>query len=100
MREKSSVGKVVIDEIAEYIQESYPNNESGIVYCFSRKECEQVRVIPTCVTFNIFMTAFYYFERVKEFVSSNLDIKKCGCWLIALLDVWFVPILWGLLIYV
>jgi len=40
--EKSSIGKVVIDEIANFISESYPNNESGIVYCFSRKECEQV----------------------------------------------------------
>ncbi|KAM7490721.1 hypothetical protein LguiA_033642 [Lonicera macranthoides] len=42
VREKSSVGKVVIDEIAEFIQTSYPNKESGIVYCFSRRECEQV----------------------------------------------------------
>lgn len=41
--EKSSVGKVVIDEIANFITESYPNKESGIVYCFSRKECEQLR---------------------------------------------------------
>ncbi|KAK6137191.1 hypothetical protein DH2020_029070 [Rehmannia glutinosa] len=44
VREKSSVGKAVIDGIAEYIQTSYPNNESGIVYCFTRKECEQVCV--------------------------------------------------------
>ncbi|KAJ6695717.1 DNA HELICASE RECQ FAMILY MEMBER [Salix koriyanagi] len=42
VRSKSSIGKVVVDEIAEFIQESYPNSESGIVYCFSRKECEQV----------------------------------------------------------
>ncbi|KAJ0970926.1 hypothetical protein J5N97_018885 [Dioscorea zingiberensis] len=40
--EKSSIGKVVIDEIADFINGSYPNKESGIVYCFSRKECEQV----------------------------------------------------------
>lgn len=42
VREKPSVGKMVIDEIAEFIQHSYPNSESGIVYCFSRRECEQV----------------------------------------------------------
>ncbi|XVE53924.1 hypothetical protein DITRI_Ditri03aG0041000 [Diplodiscus trichospermus] len=42
VREKSSVGKVVIDEIADYIKESYPNKESGIIYCFSKKDCEQV----------------------------------------------------------
>ncbi|CAA7061241.1 unnamed protein product [Microthlaspi erraticum] len=42
VREKSPVGKVVVDEIAEFIRESYSNNESGIVYCFSRKECEQI----------------------------------------------------------
>ncbi|XP_074270331.1 ATP-dependent DNA helicase Q-like 2 [Silene latifolia] len=42
VREKSSVAKVVVDEIAEFIKGSYPNSESGIVYCFSRKECEQV----------------------------------------------------------
>ncbi|KAJ3681596.1 hypothetical protein LUZ60_014169 [Juncus effusus] len=40
--EKSSVAKVVIEEISDFIKENYSNNESGIVYCFSRKECEQV----------------------------------------------------------
>lgn len=45
VREKSSVGKVVVDEIAEFISGSYPNKESGIVYCFSRKECEQVSYV-------------------------------------------------------
>ncbi|RAL52290.1 hypothetical protein DM860_016139 [Cuscuta australis] len=42
VREKSSIGKTAIDEIAEFVKGSYPNNESGIVYCFSRKECEQI----------------------------------------------------------
>ncbi|XP_074588165.1 ATP-dependent DNA helicase Q-like 2 isoform X3 [Curcuma longa] len=42
VREKSSVGKVVIDEIADLIRDTYSKNDSGIVYCFSRKECEQV----------------------------------------------------------
>ncbi|KAG0498714.1 hypothetical protein HPP92_003405 [Vanilla planifolia] len=42
VQEKSSVGKVVIEQIAEYIRSSYCNKESGIIYCFSRKECEQV----------------------------------------------------------
>ncbi|ERN15693.1 mediator of RNA polymerase II transcription subunit 34 [Amborella trichopoda] len=42
VREKSSAAKVVIDEVTDFICGSYPNKESGIVYCFTRKECEQV----------------------------------------------------------
>lgn len=42
VHEKSSVGKAVVDEIADFIRVSYPNQQSGIVYCFTRKECEQV----------------------------------------------------------
>ncbi|KAH9320595.1 hypothetical protein KI387_015234, partial [Taxus chinensis] len=42
VREKSSNGMAVIDDIADFIRASYKNKESGIVYCFTRKECEQV----------------------------------------------------------
>jgi len=40
--EKSSNGIVVIDDVANFIRGSYQNKESGIVYCFTWKECEQV----------------------------------------------------------
>eukprot|EP00249_Psilotum_nudum_P010076 c22317_g1_i1 orf=257-2596(+) len=42
VREKSSNAQAVIDEISEFIKQSYGGKQSGIVYCFSRKECEQV----------------------------------------------------------
>ncbi|KAL8138765.1 hypothetical protein V2J09_004766 [Rumex salicifolius] len=42
VREKSSVAKNVVDDVADFIKGSYPKSESGIVYCFTRKECEQV----------------------------------------------------------
>lgn len=42
VREKSSNAIAVIDDIANFIRGYYQNKESGIVYCFTRKECEQV----------------------------------------------------------
>lgn len=66
MREKSSVAKVVIDEIAGFIHESYPNNESGIVYCFSRKECEQVCLLVFCVLVFISLTVIFF---VSKFIA-------------------------------
>ncbi|KAJ7554996.1 hypothetical protein O6H91_05G018700 [Diphasiastrum complanatum] len=42
VRDKKSNASGVIDDIAEFIQESYSENDSGIIYCFSRRECEQV----------------------------------------------------------
>ncbi|KAL8172035.1 hypothetical protein V2J09_023839 [Rumex salicifolius] len=42
VREKSSVAKNVVDGVADFIKGSYPKSEFGIVYCFTRKECEQV----------------------------------------------------------
>lgn len=42
VREKSSNAMAVIDDVANFIRGSYQNKESGIVYCFTRKECEQV----------------------------------------------------------
>jgi hypothetical protein len=66
VREKSSVAKVVIDEIAGFIHESYPNNESGIVYCFSRKECEQVCLLVFCVLVFISLTVIFF---VSKFIA-------------------------------
>ncbi|KAH9562643.1 hypothetical protein CY35_05G082900 [Sphagnum magellanicum] len=42
VREKNATGSGAIDDIAEFIADFYPGNQSGIVYCFSRRECEQV----------------------------------------------------------
>ncbi|KAH7439704.1 hypothetical protein KP509_04G073400 [Ceratopteris richardii] len=42
VREKSTNTQAVISEIADFIKRSYKKKDSGIVYCYSRKECEQV----------------------------------------------------------
>jgi ATP-dependent DNA helicase Q1 len=42
VREKKGNASAAIDDIAEFILDKFPGKESGIVYCFSRKECEQV----------------------------------------------------------
>ena len=47
MYQKSPVGKVVIDEIANFIIESYPNKESGIVYCFESATSVKFNVIAS-----------------------------------------------------
>ena len=38
---RSKKGKGVLDEIIQMIKKGWPK-KSGIVYCFSRKECEDV----------------------------------------------------------
>ncbi|KAL3687443.1 hypothetical protein R1sor_013752 [Riccia sorocarpa] len=42
VREKKSNATAAIDDIADFIRGEYTEKESGIVYCFTRKECEQV----------------------------------------------------------
>ncbi|KAL2629458.1 hypothetical protein R1flu_014144 [Riccia fluitans] len=42
VREKKSNASAAIDDIADFIRGEYTEKESGIVYCFTRKECEQV----------------------------------------------------------
>eukprot|EP00850_Spirogloea_muscicola_P002257 SM000008S22346 [mRNA] locus=s8:1182285:1188314:- [translate_table: standard] len=51
--EKSSTASAVIDDIAAFIKHLYPGKQSGIVYCFSRRECEQDKVLTyiECSTF-------------------------------------------------
>ncbi|OAE23294.1 hypothetical protein AXG93_745s1160 [Marchantia polymorpha subsp. ruderalis] len=42
VREKKSNASAAIDDIADFIRGGYTEKQSGIVYCFTRKECEQV----------------------------------------------------------
>eukprot|EP00898_Chlorokybus_atmophyticus_P000823 jgi/Chlat1/1741/Chrsp13S08692 len=42
VRDKPSNAAAMIDNMVQFIKTEYPNKESGIVYCMSRKECEQV----------------------------------------------------------
>ncbi|GBG68416.1 hypothetical protein CBR_g2960 [Chara braunii] len=44
VREKKSNANAMMDDIANLIQEIGPGKESGIIYCFSRRECEQIAV--------------------------------------------------------
>jgi hypothetical protein len=39
VRDKS---KNVVGDIAEFVRTHYPSGGGGIVYCFSRRDCEQV----------------------------------------------------------
>ncbi|XP_027081281.1 ATP-dependent DNA helicase Q-like 2 isoform X3 [Coffea arabica] len=91
VREKSSVGKVVIDEIAAYIQASYPNNESGIVYCFSRKECEQkCRLQKNCVRREYQLTIImliWMYMLVRKFIYGGA-MASCRLLLEQWLLVW------------
>ncbi|XP_070671390.1 ATP-dependent DNA helicase Q-like 2 isoform X4 [Malus domestica] len=91
VREKSSVGKVVVDEIAEFIHHSYSDHESGIVYCFSRKECEQnSRLQRSCVRKEyqlIIIMQTWMQMLVKMFISAQVEQWKatshrrhCGIW--------------------
>ncbi|GJP50494.1 hypothetical protein CLOM_g9659 [Closterium sp. NIES-68] len=42
VREKPANAAAAVDAIARFILDHYAPSDSGIVYCFSRKECEQV----------------------------------------------------------
>jgi ATP-dependent DNA helicase Q1 len=43
VREKMANAAAVVEDMVQFIKEHYPSQQdSGIVYCFSRKECEQV----------------------------------------------------------
>ncbi|KAJ3440109.1 atp-dependent DNA helicase q-like 4a [Anaeramoeba flamelloides] len=41
VRKKESKGKVVVQEIYDFIQANY-KNESGIIYCFTQQDCENL----------------------------------------------------------
>lgn len=52
VREKMAGAAAVIEDMVAFIQEHYPSQQdSGIVYCFSRKECEQVRATAAVMHF-------------------------------------------------
>jgi superfamily II DNA helicase RecQ len=59
VREKKASGSAAIDDIASFILDKYSKKESGIVYCFSRKECEQVCLFLHFISFEITYKDFY-----------------------------------------
>lgn len=72
----------MVDEIAEFIRDSYSDKESGIVYCFSRKECEQVCVFCLFSVVNSFSSTvtncLYVHLMLHAQIRRHLEIHNTG----------------------
>ena len=78
VREKKGNASAAIDDIAEFILDKFPGKESGIVYCFSRKECEQVWFLTTTIEiWGCFHKLSYSEEHLLQFGHVYFQICVC-----------------------
>ena len=64
--------KSALEDIAQFIEEKY-NGESGIIYCFSRSECERITE-KLRVTLSVHSTLYDHLVRLFTKTRSSFSL--------------------------